>query len=645
MKKWILGVLLLFPLFTLAQTDRSYYYDSIVYNFEVNPDTTVQVEEVQTYAFNGVYHQAVRTIPHKGVSLIDNIQVFDGATGEPLTYSNSRLDKNDPASWGYYTTYRENGQTYIEWYYSTEGDLNPASHSWVLRYTLHGAISFYKDHDELYWNLFTSYDVPVGRVEATVRLPGVNTLNTASFYTTSNLPHTVAQPDDRTYQFVVENIPSQEDVTFAAGWQKGLVDQSAYWRDFFSIYFEYLLALLIFVSSIVCSVIYWQWVKHRNRGRGTIVPQYEPPQNLRPAMMDVILDGHVSRKAWAATVVDLAVRGYVTITPDELDPMWKSKGFWLGAVAVFVAMAVSVLFMPVPSSVRQTAILAALLAILLVVLLQRFGVLGRVNTLQLQPKDYIVEPNPQGVPANLEDYEQKFLDALFKIEGNKFSTKTLRKSQTQARALYLSLEQVKKDLQTETALDTKGFLIAPGGTGGVILVGLAILFLCIAFVFSVSEGAAFPHFILALSIVLSLMIVYGVVKVKPRLNREGSILRENVLGFKMYLETAERYRMQNLTPDIFEKYLPYAIVFGVEKKWAKAFDGMTLPPPQWYAHGAYGAAAMHGNAAVPSFSASAFSNSFSSSFASAFSSAGGGGASGGGGGAGGGGGGGGGGAS
>ena len=57
----------------------------------------------------------------------------------------------------------------------------------------------------------------------------------------------------------------------------------------------------------------------------------------------------------------------------------------------------------------------------------------------------------------------------------------------------------------------------------------------------------------------------------PRLNQKGALLKEEWLGFKMYLETAERYRMQNLTPDMFEKYLPYAMIFGIEKKWAKAF--------------------------------------------------------------------------
>ena len=101
--------------------------------------------------------------------------------------------------------------------------------------------------------------------------------------------------------------------------------------------------------------------------------------------------------------------------------------------------------------------------------------------------------------------------------------------------------------------------------------------------------------------------------------------------------------MQNLKPEFFEKYLPYAMIFGVEKKWAKAFEAMHMPSPSWYAGSAHVGAGFSLNSAS-SFSPLAFSNSFSSSFTSAFSSSGAGGASGGGGGAGGGGGGGGGGA-
>ena len=42
------------------------------------------------------------------------------------------------------------------------------------------------------------------------------------------------------------------------------------------------------------------------------------------------------------------------------------------------------------------------------------------------------------------------------------------------------------------------------------------------------------------------------------------------------------------TPELFEKYLPYAMALRVEKKWAQAFSGIAMQPPSWY-QGYYGA--------------------------------------------------------
>jgi uncharacterized membrane protein len=39
------------------------------------------------------------------------------------------------------------------------------------------------------------------------------------------------------------------------------------------------------------------------------------------------------------------------------------------------------------------------------------------------------------------------------------------------------------------------------------------------------------------------------------------------------------------SPDLFERYLPYAMAFGVAEKWAHAFEGMLTEPPTWYVGG------------------------------------------------------------
>ncbi|MFS8130717.1 MAG: DUF2207 domain-containing protein [Candidatus Dojkabacteria bacterium] len=71
-------------------------------------------------------------------------------------------------------------------------------------------------------------------------------------------------------------------------------------------------------------------------------------------------------------------------------------------------------------------------------------------------------------------------------------------------------------------------------------------------------------------------------KFMPAKTDKGSKVFADILGFRMYLNTAEKYTLQNLKPEDFEKYLSYAIVFGIEKQWAEKFKDIYKGSPDWY---------------------------------------------------------------
>lgn len=73
-----------------------------------------------------------------------------------------------------------------------------------------------------------------------------------------------------------------------------------------------------------------------------------------------------------------------------------------------------------------------------------------------------------------------------------------------------------------------------------------------------------------------------VAKFMPAKTSKGSKLYADILGFKMYMNTAERYTVQKLEPEDFVKYLSYAIVFGIEKEWANRFKDIYKGVPDWY---------------------------------------------------------------
>jgi len=67
----------------------------------------------------------------------------------------------------------------------------------------------------------------------------------------------------------------------------------------------------------------------------------------------------------------------------------------------------------------------------------------------------------------------------------------------------------------------------------------------------------------------------------------GNEMYYELEGLKMYINTAEKHRIEfHDNPKkylgVFEQLLPYAMIFGLEKKWAKEFEDLYVEPPSWY---------------------------------------------------------------
>jgi len=67
-------------------------------------------------------------------------------------------------------------------------------------------------------------------------------------------------------------------------------------------------------------------------------------------------------------------------------------------------------------------------------------------------------------------------------------------------------------------------------------------------------------------------------------SEDGVRALAETLGFRDFLSRAElgRYHGMIDSPDTFERYLPYAMAFRVEERWARVFDGRYTAPPAWY---------------------------------------------------------------
>ena len=84
---------------------------------------------------------------------------------------------------------------------------------------------------------------------------------------------------------------------------------------------------------------------------------------------------------------------------------------------------------------------------------------------------------------------------------------------------------------------------------------------------------------------ISLIFIMILVTLMKRRTKYGTEVLGRILGFKTFLKTAEKEKLETLVnqdPEYFYNILPYAYVLGVSDKWIKNFETISLMPPEWY---------------------------------------------------------------
>lgn len=303
---------------------------------------------------------------------------------------------------------------------------------------------------------------------------------------------------------------------------------------------------LLFPFAIIYPVFRW-YTKGRDQGdKKTIVPQFNPPNDMIPVLVGSLKDEKPDMVDITSTIINAAYKGYIKIKEEG------KKNFKFTKLKSFEDM------------------------------------------------HYI---------------EKKIMEDIFQEKKETTTTKLTN-------TFYLKLPGIKSAIYKELVAK-KYFSKRPDNVrSGYMFGGGAVTFLAVALIFGsgfITSGAA----LIVTLIPFSAIALFGVLTmifstIMPAKTPEGTKILEHIKGFKMYLETAEKYTLQNLTPDLFEKYLPYAIVFGVEKDWAKKFEGIYTSKPDWYE----GGDAMNWTPLLLSNSLSQLNNSASSAMSSRPSSSG-----------------------
>ena len=75
------------------------------------------------------------------------------------------------------------------------------------------------------------------------------------------------------------------------------------------------------------------------------------------------------------------------------------------------------------------------------------------------------------------------------------------------------------------------------------------------------------------------------VKIMPKRTKFGNEILGKLKGFKNFLETAEKPRLEALVrenPEYFYNILPFTYALGVSSVWMKQFETIAMEAPNWY---------------------------------------------------------------
>ncbi len=494
----------------------------------INQDGTINVEERIVYDFSNLErHGIYRDIPY--------IKKNEAGKKFRLDFTSVSVRDEDGNSYQFKKT-AENGKLRLK-----VGDPNKTItgvYTYIIRFQVSGALTYFSDHDELYWNVTgNDWTVPIAQFTSGVGLPieiGQSDISAICYtgYEASTAKNCAYEIKDSLVNFQSQNeLNPREGLTIVVKFPKNIVSvlepkpYVTFWETFLG---KFVLGLLI-VAAFTWYVVYpikipLKWLREgrdpQTHGTGSARAWFEPPKTregraLTPEETGALVDERADMEDVSGMIVYLAQKGYLKIEE-------RQKGHF-----------------------------------------------------------YFKKRKEFAADENLLSFERTFLAELFE-KSDEFR---IQKSK-----LYDAVENVKTSIYKKLVSE-RFFPENPNKVRSfyTLIGGFALATLNIALAFSAFFfGRNMPR--------------------KTVLGVEATNIAKSLRNFLSSQERQLEFQAKNQM--MFEKLLPYAIVFGVEKIWAERFKDLDLKPPDWYS--GYG---------TTRFNSVYFTNSLNSSFSSLRSAA------------------------
>ena len=467
--------------------------------------------------------------------------------------------------------------------------LSPGEYTYTIVYQTSRQIGLFEDFDELYWNVTgNDWDFTIGQAEAVIELPpGASIINKIAYtgiQGEQGKNYTIDYDATHSVKFTTTRpLRPGQGLTIAVSWQKGVIAEPTPKQKLGYLFSDNQNSLMGLLGLIILVFYYFQiWLRvGKDPMKGLIYPQFAPPQGFSPAATRYVMQMGYSNRVFSAAIVNMAVKGFLKITE-------KRGNFTLTKTDSDYS----------PLSAGEKKIALKLFA--------------NRDTIELKQKNHT---SVSGAIAELKKTLKRDFEKIhFQRNSEKMIPGIILSILTFVAVIYYSSEREGAAFMTAWlsgwTIGT-GFLVymvvnswravlaatqtsSSEKAGAIMLTLFSLPFIGAELVglFAFMSMTSPLAVLLVLTVIATNIVFYRLLKAPTILGRR---MMDHIEGFKMYLETAEEQRLNmmtapNKTPELFEKFLPYALALDVENNWAKKFNDVLARSgqaesysPSWYA--------------------------------------------------------------
>jgi uncharacterized membrane protein YgcG len=422
-------------------------------------------------------------------------------------------------------------------------------HTYTLSYRVEGALNGFPDHDELYWNAIgDEWQAPIERARVTVTAPtAIQRVTCFQGWDGSTEPCGQARSDGAEATFVPgRELSAYEGLTVVVAIPKGAVPEPApileeRWsaERAFGVNAGTVsgAAAVAALLALVLGRLWWR----EGRDRRYIGSQIDQVMGSPSGESEQVPLGEGDAEAPVEFAPPENVR------PGQIGTLLDERANVIDVTATIVDLAGRgfLLIQEIPGT----------------------GLFSKMDWTLIRL---------EGAESELLAYERKLLDGLFR-DGNEVKVSELKTTFSER------LHGVESALYSD-AMRQKWFRARPdqvrlrwAGAGVFLLVaGAAATFVL----------ARWTHWgIVGVPMIVGGLALSLMARQMPARTAKGTAMLRRIRGFRRVIATAEQHMARWAEEEnVFTRFLPYAIVFGLTKKWAKAFEDLGLQPDtsSWY---------------------------------------------------------------